>query len=378
MLIHVVQRGETLWQISNRYHMNMSRIVNVNRLEYPNRLLIGQALIIPTPDTAARTVIEVNGYLTPMGAEGVSIAGNAGKYLTYLAVFSYKVKTDGTLVPKDDASVLDRTFGMGIIPLMSITNTDGGLFNSDIAHAVLSSDEMQNRLLGNVLTAMLAKGYQGLNIDFEYVYPEDRENYNRFLGKAVTRLHAYGFSVSTALAPKISSTQSGLLYSAHDYHVHGRLADFVIIMTYEWGWVGGKPMAVAPINEVRRVLNYAVTEIPRNKILMGIPLYARDWRLPYVWGVTKAETISLQEAIRRAVRHSVRILYDTVAQTPYYRYTDDQGAVHEVWFEDPRSFRSKYNTAKEYGLRGVSYWELNTEAPQNWPVLESIFRVRKL
>jgi len=196
--------------------------------------------------------------------------------------------------------------------------------------------------------------------------------------RTVNRLRPEGYIVSTALAPKTSAGQTGLLYEAHDYPAHGRIVDFVILMTYEWGWIGGPPWAVAPINEVRKVLNYAVTAIPRNKIMMGVPLYGYDWRLPFIQGTTRAQIITPQEAIRRAARYGVSIQYNYLYQAPFFFYTDETGATHEVWFEDARSVQAKYNVVKEYGLRGVSYWELNLEFPQNWYVLEDSFEISKV
>src|SRR5690606_33478461 len=101
---------------------------------------------------------------------------------------------------------------------------------------VLSSPQIQDKLLDNILRVMEEKGYRGLNVDFENVRQSDREAYNRFLQKAVDRLHPRGFFVSTAVAPKTSSEQKGLLYEAHDYEAQGRIVDFIILMTYEWGY----------------------------------------------------------------------------------------------------------------------------------------------
>ena len=138
------------------------------------------------------------------------------------------------------------------------------------------------------------------------------------------RLHPEGFFVSTSLAPKVSGAQKGLLYEAHDYEAHGRIADFVVLMTYEWGYRFGPPQAISPLNQIQRVLDYAVTVIPRDKIFFGFQIYARDWVLPHVPG-SEAETFSQQEAVRRAVQHNVAIQYDETAQSPFYRYADDQG-----------------------------------------------------
>lgn len=186
-----------------------------------------------------------------------------------------------------------------------------------------------------------------------------------------------GYTVTTALAPKISAVQQGTLYEAHDYPVHGELADHVIIMTYEWGYTFSPPMAVAPLNEVRRVLNYAVTAIPRRKILMGIPNYGYNWTLPYQPG-TAAEAISNTQAVELALREGAFIQYDPIAQSPFFTYYDENGRLHEVWFEDARSILAKLTLANEFRLGGVSYWTINQYFPQNWLVLESVFDVIKV
>lgn len=369
---YIVQTGDTLWSIAKMYGTTVSALMRVNQLTNPNLLYVGQVLHIGKP------IAEVNGYMPDTGSFAQRVARDIGDFLTYICTFSYKILADGNLILLDDTALIAAEKTRRVTPLMSITNFVGNKFSSDLAHAVLSSTQVQDVLLTNIINIMKAKGYRGLNIDFEYVYPQDRLLYNQFLERTVNRLHPEGFSVSTALAPKISATQPGLLYEAHDYPVHGRLADFIVLMTYEWGWAGGRPLAIAPVNEVRRVLDYAVTVIPRNKILMGVPLYGRDWKLPYVYGTTLAATITPPQAVDLAYRYGADIQYNTLYQSPFFRYTDSQGAQHEVWFEDARSVQAKYNLVKEYNLRGVSYWELTSIFPQNWPVLASNFEIRKL
>ncbi|MFA5528179.1 MAG: glycosyl hydrolase family 18 protein, partial [Peptostreptococcales bacterium] len=241
----------------------------------------------------------------------------------------------------------------------------------------LTDPALQETLLTNIINIMVGKDYMGLNIDFENVLPEDRENYNNFVQLAVDRLHPRGFFVSTALAPKVSADQPGLLYEAHDYEAHGRIADFVILMTYEWGYRRGAPQAVSPLNQIRRVLDYAVTVIPREKIFFGFQIYARDWIIPHVEG-QEARTISMQEAIRIGTNYGTVIQYDATTQSPFFRYRDEQGRMHEVWFEDARSAQAKFDTVKEYDLGGISYWALGYPFPQNWVLLEDNFTVKKL
>ena len=222
----------------------------------------------------------------------------------------------------------------------------------------------------------MQKGYRGLDVDFEYVYAEDAGAYAAFLGRLTERLNPLGYPVIAALAPKIAADQPGTLYEGHDFAAIGAAVNQVLLMTYEWGYTYGPPMAVAPLPNVRQVVEYALTEIPASKIWLGVPLYGYDWPLPFVQGRTKAQSISPQEAVARAVRYGVDIQYSEQAQAPWYRYTDGYGITHEVWFEDARSIQAKLALIPEYGLYGVGYWNLMRPFPQNWRVLNALYRIR--
>lgn len=369
---HVVHSGESLWTIASRYGVTVSQLLQMNDIPDPSFIQVGQIIRVPRN----KPVTEVNAYTTRFDEQGRQEVLRLGRYFTYLSSFTYGIREDGTITALQDNAVLEAAWVNGVHPLLALTNFANNKFDSDLAATVLRSPSLQDTLITNILETLEAKGFSGLNIDFEYVYPEDRENYNAFLRRVVARLHPEGYSVSTAIAPKVRRNQAGLLYEAHDYRAHGEIVDFVVIMTYEWGWAGGRPWAIAPINEVRRVLDYAITEIPREKIMMGVPLYGRDWKIPWQQG-TFARTVSPQEAIQLAVQYGSAIQYHETYQSPFFRYVEGGGQQHEVWFEDARSMQVKYDTVKEYGLRGVSYWVLGSPFPQNWPVLQRNFTIRK-
>lgn len=109
---------------------------------------------------------------------------------------------------------------------------------------------------------------------------------------------------------------------------------------------------------------------------MGIPNYGYDWPLPFERGVTKAETISNQEAVQIAIYQGATIQYDEVAQSPYFNYTQDD-VEHVVWFEDPRSMTAKFELIKEYGLSGAGYWQLMNYFRANWLILENMFQIER-
>ena len=178
-----------------------------------------------------------------------------------------------------------------------------------------------------------------------------------------------------ALAPKTYAQQPGVLYEGHDYAALGEAADAVLLMTYEWGYTYGPPMAVAPLPQVRQVLQYALTVIPPEKIFLGVPTYGYDWPLPYERGVTRAESLSPEQALALARDFGAAIRYDETAQAPFFRYFAADGREHEVWFEDARSAQAKLSLAAENGLQGLGLWNLMRQFPQFYLVLNAQYNI---
>lgn len=376
--IHIIRPGDSLWLIAQQYGTTVSAIVEANNIQNPALIYPGQCLMIPAESDRLDT-IEVNAYIEPTGREDeAQIVRQIASYLTYISIFSYRVRTDGTLIPVNDTEIINTARQNNVAPLMVITNFAGGTFSSELVHAVLANENIQSALISNVVRILKSKRYSGVNVDFERVFPDDRELYNQFLRKFKTRLNNEGFIFTTALAPKYSAEVTGPWYTAHDYPAHGSIVDFTVLMTYEWGWSGGPPMPVAPLNQVKRVLDYALSVIPANKIMMGIPLYGYDWTLPYVRGGPYAVTLSPKAAVGLAQKYRTAIQYDNVSQSPYYTYFDTAGKEHIVWFEDARSVKAKYELVSRLGVRGVSYWVLGRPFPQNWIVLEDLFKIKKV
>lgn len=147
--------------------------------------------------------------------------------------------------------------------------------------------------------------------------------------------------------------------------------------SYEWGYALSEPMAVAPINKVEQVVRFAVSQIPPEKIFMGIPNYGYDWVLPYIKGQSRARSLGNVQAVEQAIQVGAPIRFDAEAQSPHYNYWRER-AEHEVWFEDARSIRAKLALAGEYRLRGVSIWNIMRYFPQLWLVLNQLYDIEKL
>lgn len=134
-------------------------------------------------------------------------------------------------------------------------------------------------------------------------------------------------------------------------------------------------MAVAPIGSVRRVVEYARSRIPAEKLILGISNYGYDWTLPYVRGESVAPSLSTVEAVALALERGAEIQFDEQAASPYFYYTDENGSEHVVWFEDARSYQEKVNLTKEYSLAGGFIWDLMRRNPQGFVTLNALLDV---
>jgi len=431
MQIYTVKSGDSIYSIAREFGTTPARIITDNELTDPGRLAVGQSLVILEPtqtynvrggDTLesisnlfgvsltelwrnnpmlggktniypGQTLnisfeepslgeIAVNGYVYPFVDRDT--LRKTLPYLTYLSIFSYGIREDGTLVPPtlDDSEIIAIAKEYDTVPLMMLTSlTERGTFSSELATRTMLNEAVSQTLAENAVRTMIEKGYGGIDVDFEYIEPAAREAYVRFVNQIREALPEEGdYEIFVSLAPKTSDEMRGLLYEGHDYTGIGEAADRVLVMTYEWGYTYGPPMAVSPIRNVERVLDYAVSRIPADKIMMGIPNYAYDWPLPYVKGDTKADSMSNVMAVKLAIDKNAAIQYDEQSQTPYFTYFDRtaNGPVeHEVWFDDARSMDAKLRLMNEKDLYGGGVWNVMNYFPQLWTVMNQLYSLRK-
>ena len=297
MDIHVVRPGDTLYELAYQYGVPMSRLIQDNQLPDPSQLVVGQTLVIQYPrstytvrsgDTLfsiARNagvplrqllrnnpgleggdriypgqelvltyqqekqgVLSVNGYAYPNIAP--ALLQRTLPFLSSLAPFTYRPTVRGDLIPLSDNAMVAAAQVMGVRPLLHLANlTEADSFSGELAHALLSSPEARTRLADHLMELLHRNGYRGIDVDLESIFPEDAQNYVRFLFLLRERLEPLGYPLLAALAPKTSACQQGELYQGHDYRGLGEAADGVLLMTYEWGYAFGPPMAVAPLDQ---------------------------------------------------------------------------------------------------------------------------------
>ncbi len=419
MILHTLSPGETLYSIARQYGVPPKNLAADNGILTPERLPTGMILLVAEPlsthtvaagDTLyaiarrygipLRTLWRNNLFLKggtdiqpgdvlylevkkePLGSYPVggyvypyvnqTLLEQTLPLISGIMPFTYGFNPDGSLVPLNDVAIIDAAFRYSVSPVMHLsTLTESGNFSTALAEGLLADSAAQETLTENLLAELRRKGYYALDVDFEFLGAKNALPYAEFLSRLRTRLNNEGYPLLAALAPKTSDTQPGVLYEGHDYAAIGQAVNSVLLMTYEWGYTYGPPMAVSPIQPVRRVVEYAVSRIPAEKIFLGLSNYGYDFILPYTQGLSRANSLSVEEAIRLAGEVGTDILYDETVQAPYFLYTKE-GEEHRVWFEDARSLAARWRLVPEYGLRGALYWNFDRPNPQNLALLNHL------
>lgn len=238
MEIHVVIPGDTVNSIANAYQIPADTIIYNNQLIYPYILVPGQALLLSTPSESAPVMAAVtNGYAYPF--INTWVLEQTLPYLSRLSVFSYGFTGEGTLIPPmvDDTFLISQALAYRTAPFLTLTPFDeSGRFNNQLISEMVNNAEARTQLINNLVTTVSEKGFQGVDIDFEYILADDRIGFAEFVAEVRAAINELGYPVTVALAPKTSDDQPGLLYEGKDYALLGEAADEVLLMTYEWGY----------------------------------------------------------------------------------------------------------------------------------------------
>lgn len=368
---YVIKEGDTLNGIAKKFNISVEELKKRNPFIVGDKIYQGQILDLKNNKKDNRVF---NGYC--YDTSSLSNIKKALPYLTYLSIFAYRAKENGELYSINDKEILSVCLNSDVKPIMVITNSrlKGG-FSPTLAHQIITSEEIKNRLFNNIEEVLKTKKYYGLNIDFEYVNQEDKNAYINFIKQANSYFKSKGYYLSVSLAPKNSDEQKGLLYTAHDYGEIGKYVDHVILMTYEWGYTYGPSRPVAPYDEVKKVLEYAVKKIDRKKIIMGIPNYGYDFIIPYK-EKQKARSITNPQAIPLAYDNHASISRYKEAKTPYFKYSKDK-INHEVQFDDPCSIEDKLSLIDDFNIAGGSIWTISSYTAYYYLLMDYYFEIDK-
>jgi spore germination protein len=425
MIIHIVESGETIDSIANTYQVSSARLIQENGLSNYDNLVVGQTIVIVRADKTytvqegdtlvgiaenngisliellrnnphlserqyifvgdvlvisyseeKRGKMSTNGYAFPFINRDT--LRKTLPFLTYLTIYEYRVTCEGELNNLDDKEIIQIAKAYGVAPLMLITTLiNVGVDGNEMDFSILRNQEVQERFINNVLKVLEEKGYYGLNIFIQYFNLEHQVKVEEFIKNLTERLNKEGYQVLITLTPNTIIDES---YKSIDYSILGQAANGVLLLSYEWGYSYGPPAAATSVPMVREYLDFGITQIPPEKIHIGIPVIAYNWELPYIPGVSSGNALSINSAIRLASETNATIRFDEIAQAPYFFYdigSPDMKTTYIVWFKDARSIDVLTSLVPEYGLAGIAIWTIMNFFAQLWLIINTQYEIEK-
>jgi len=367
---YYVRQDETLWDIAFRHSIDINYLKSKNNIT-SDVVIPGQKLIIPS---SPKTTIWTGTYLIPKDKKTNKwMIDFYKKSLTSVFIFEFHPTSNGSLIKVKENESNRIAWKNHILPFATLTNISKKGFDPNLVHSLLSNKAMRKKLVNNIYTLLDKNDYKGLCIDLESLNPEDRNNLNLFVKELSEKLHRSKMQVLMAMPPK-EADHIPQFYDAYDYNTLGKYVDKMFLMTYNWHWPNSSSGPIAPLNEVRKTLNYAVSVVPKSKLLLGIPQYAYDW--PVTGEKRKGVAYSTQNAIKMYKKYESEVYFDRDTLSPAFRYTDKDGIIHDVWFEDPRSLLAKFHLVKDYALAGLGCWHLGITTPQTEEILLNEFKIK--
>lgn len=252
------------------------------------------------------------------------------------------------------------------IPLMpTISNAWAGSWSSKRVERIIDDPVMRARHVQAVVDLASQHGFAGVDIDYEELLAKDRPAFSAFIRQLAAALHAKHMRLSVDVFAKTTDKGYDQRNVAQDYAALGAAADQIRIMAYDWHWSSSTAGPVAPLNWVSEVLGYALTQIPREKIILGVPMYGYDWV------GTSGQLVSWLQAYELSQTHKAVVHWDDQAQSPWFTYESAQGQQHTVWFENDYSSSAKIALARRLKLGGVYLWLPGDEDDRFWSRLRS-------
>jgi spore germination protein len=427
MEIYIVQLGDNIHSIANKFGMSAERLISDNGLINPNNLVIGQTLIILYPtqtytiqfgDTlnsitqttgitmqqlirnnpilydsdkiypgeslvihySQDTNIEVNGFTYTYTSS--KIIERTLPYLTYLSIFNYQITENANVIHfGDDSEMIKTAKYFQTVPLLMIsTYSPTGELNLDNVYELLINEEKQVKLVNELLKILKSNGFFGINALISHINESNENLYFNVLSQLSKALKKEGYFFHITINPKLIPSGNTYSFDKLNYANLSAIADKMIFLQNNWSKNIQPPAPVSNISLIRPFIRYVTSFIPPQKLSLGKPLIGYDWQLPFIPGTT-ANSLSLNSAITLAYDRKSTIYLDEKSQTPYYNYTSanaDFIEKHIVWFLDARSINALDDVIVEYNLDGSGIWNLAVYNQQLWSIINARFSIIKL
>lgn len=301
--------------------------------------------------------------------DSLPVLRERGNLMTAIAPAWFWVERDGRVLGEIDAAAMHaaRVQGVRLLALVSNLRYDTATSKEQV-RAILNDPGLMKTLIGNIILLVERFGFDGINLDFEYVAPADRDKFSLFASMLGDQLRTRRRWFTISVAAKTADRDFAHSFNGgFDYRALGRVADHLMLMAYDRHYAGGPPGPVAPLDWVHQVLTYAGSRVHPARLVLGVNAYGYDWHSPGV----RARAVVMRNVGAWAAAREAQLFWDPVAHVPYARYSDAGGVERQAWLENSKSIGSKMDLVRYHGIAGLAWWRMGYEDESFWQVLEA-------
>lgn len=243
-------------------------------------------------------------------------------------------------------------------------------FDPDLTRALLSSSESRERLIENIARIYISYGVDGINLDFENIYMNDRDLLTQFVRELYPVFKEKGMTVTMDVTPISVSENWSRCY---DRRRLSETLDYIMLMAYDQHWASS-PVAgsVAQYSWVEDSVRNVLEEVPNEKLILGVPFYTRLWTVKNTEEGDKvsSQVLSMDEAKKFIEGNNIELIWDDESGQYFGEVTKD-GITYKIWMEDEESLQMKSSLINKYDLAGIASWRKGFEKEEVWPVLSN-------
>ena len=239
------------------------------------------------------------------------------------------------------------------------------LNNKDAVSKMMSTFETREYLIENIVNSLIDADVDGINIDLENMYKEDKDKYSRFIIELAPRIRDLGMTLCVDVTEPDGSDTWSLCY---DRHTLAETADYLVFIGYdqhnnsskEAGTVAGYDW------EEKNIKKFLGPQegISSDKLILAMPFYTRLWRK------TKRKITSKVVNMKDVeIPSNVKVTWDDTTKQNYYEY-EENGTTYKMWIEDETSISNKLNLVNQYNLAGAGFWEKDREKDGVWSIIK--------
>lgn len=370
---YIVQAGDTIYSIARNHGQTTRAFVEANPGVLERFLIEGEILQLPEP-TEGHPSIETNGYIDSTADEEMLL--EVLPYFTYLSIIGHRITIDGYLVGVSNTQMIQTARVARVAPMMVVSNTtENGFYSRGLIHAVLTNPTASQRLIDGILSSLQQHDYYGVNLDFEFIAPEDFALYVRFLQTLASALMPYNYARCIVVRIITVFEQQETLSRILSPENFAFLADRFVIHTSEWACNARLDLPLMDL--AQQAIDYATTLVPGSTLIIGIPNCCFRWPLPYKPN-TLPDFLTVKEAEELSRLTGAHFQMDSLTGASYFQYIDTDGTTNMVWCSNRCSNQTILSLVRIYHLGGVSYRMIDDFSIADYQSMQAMFDIRKV